>query len=540
MRYASFADALQPLAARMPPIIREREILRVAATLGGNNGEKTADEARQEILKWVRKRSGSDLPNIAWQHQTFEHAVGGRNSAAVRISDKHRDVWAIRANDPDKNVAQRIWTIEAIVGYRPNQRALFSLRLLVGSPETELAADPAVPGLVRQIISACRLERGAVGLETEPWTIQTDDDAEALCDLLVDSTRDVPIFVLSVPNDAVNKFEPLLEPSLLARQVAGIAKVAVLPARLTWALTRRFEKQLAVYNGAVRVYRPGFDEDASLSEHQLFLAERLREPANAALVSTSLRRVAAAESLRRYRLGQDVLTFSAVREESLDLKRGRLEQAGAPDKEQLAAARSQIGAMKEDLAEALKVQHWFSDEHKTAEDRARAAEERLAAAGYRIRQLTDQLREHGGRPDENISLPTSWGNFADWCERNLVGRLSLSPRAMREVRAPEFRDVAVAARCLLWLANEYRERRLNGGAGDLRQQLESGIENERCGADSFPFDWQGSRFDVEWHVKSGGNKRDPSRCLRIYYFWDGASQQVVIASMPAHIRTGAS
>ena len=116
----------------------------------------------------------------------------------------------------------------------------------------------------------------------------------------------------------------------------------------------------------------------------------------------------------------------------------------------------------------------------------------------------------------------------------------LSPRARREVTAPTFADVSAAARCLLWLANEYRDRRLQGGDGDLRLKLEGGLANERCGADTFQIDWQGVRTNVEWHIKNGGNTRDPTRCLRIYYFWDEAGQQVVIASMPGHLRSGAT
>lgn len=68
----------------------------------------------------------------------------------------------------------------------------------------------------------------------------------------------------------------------------------------------------------------------------------------------------------------------------------------------------------------------------------------------------------------------------------------------------------------------------------------SGIRNEPCGADAFCIDWQGERREVKWHIKNGGNTRDPARCLRIYYFWDEAGRQVVIASMPAHIRTEAT
>ncbi|MDA8230386.1 MAG: hypothetical protein M0006_03515 [Magnetospirillum sp.] len=287
------------------------------------------------------------------------------------------------------------------------------------------------------------------------------------------------------------------------------------------------------------LYLPGFSEDANpYGRHELFLADRISAPTDAARVSALMRRIAASQSLQKFRLGHDVPSFATVRERALDLERCRLEQEGATDTEQLAAAQAQINALKEDLAKAVDGQQWFADEHKDAEDRAKTAEAQVAAASFRIQQLLDQLKERGESPDTNIPLPMSWDQFADWCEQNLIGRVLLSPRARREIKAPLFSDPSTAAKWLLWLANEYRNRRLNGGDGDLRVQVEGGIQNDRCGADSFQFEWQGTRYDVEWHVKNGGNTRDPSRCLRIYYFWDDASQQIVIASMPSHVRTG--
>ena len=115
----------------------------------------------------------------------------------------------------------------------------------------------------------------------------------------------------------------------------------------------------------------------------------------------------------------------------------------------------------------------------------------------------------------------------------------LSSKARRGVKAPLFEDVGMAARCLLWLANDYRQGRLEGNS-DLRNSMEGGLKNEPCGADGFKFDWQGRQIDVAWHIKNGGNTRHPERCLRIYYFWDEGSQRVVIASMPAHIRSDAT
>jgi len=66
---------------------------------------------------------------------------------------------------------------------------------------------------------------------------------------------------------------------------------------------------------------------------------------------------------------------------------------------------------------------------------------------------------------------------------------------------------------------------------------DNGIRNAHCGGDQFDLDWQGRRYTADWHIKSGGNTHDPTRCLRIYYFWDSETQQIVIADMPAHRRT---
>ena len=541
MSYSSFSEALQPLAARMSQVVREREILRLTATLGGADGSEAALMARHEILKWAEKRTGGQLPQAAWNHEGFEHLAGGRNCAAVRIVDDIRDIWAIRADDPDKSVAQRVWTTEAIVGHKPEQRALLSVRLLVSSPEQELQVEPAVPGLVQQLESKCGLYHGIERLDPEPWVIQSEEDADHLIDTLIDPGRRVPVFVLSVPEFEADSAKPLIDPLPIARATLAIAVVVVLPAQFTWVLTDRFGKRLSVFGGAARVYLPGFTEDANpYGGHDLVLADRLSTAEGATSISAWLRRVAATESIRRLQLGHDVLSHATVRQHSLDAMHTRLEREGASHEEQLSAAQAQIDTLKEDLESTNEMVQLLSGDNDAVEIRARTAEAQLTAAGYRIQQLLDQIKTRGETPDANISLPSSWDDFADWCDQNLVGRVQLSPRARREVKAPQFREIAAAARCLLWLANEYRERRLNGGDGDLRTRVESGIQNDRCGADAFQIDWQGRRTDVEWHVKNGGNTRDPARCLRIYYFWDDASQQAVIASMPAHLRTGAT
>lgn len=533
----SHSDVHQIFAARMPRAIREREILRVAAGLGGDGGERGAAKARKEVLKWVQKRVGDRLPETAWKYGEFEKHMGGRDCKAVHITDGPTDLWAIRSNDPDKNVAQRIWTTEVVIGFAGTQNALFSLRLFASSPETDLrSVERAVPGLLRQLVNRCGLYQGTRRLTPEPWLVKSDGDIEDLIDALLDQSRREPIFVLTIPTNAVDPIAPLIDPKPLSRAMLGLARVVVLPAHFTWALTERVGKRLSVFGGAIRTYLPGFTEDADPYDHALFLGERLSSSTNVRQVSVTLRQIAAAESLRKLRLGSDVLSFSTVQAHSL-VAIARLNRESTTTKKRLIA---EIKNMEESLKKSENELEWFAEQHDRAEKTAKELEKKLNVAELRIQHLIAQLATHDDKPDSNIPLPDTWVNFSDWCEIYLKGRVLLSPRARREVSAPLFEDVAIAGRCLLWLANDYHQGRLKGNAGSLRGPIEGGLKNDRCGADQFRFGWQEKQINVEWHIKNGGNTRDPSRCLRIYYFWDEASQQVVIASMPAHIRTGAT
>ena len=165
-------------------------------------------------------------------------------------------------------------------------------------------------------------------------------------------------------------------------------------------------------------------------------------------------------------------------------------------------------------------------------NRAKPVEEALAPPQDRAAPSED-------RSSLGMVLPTAWKEFPAWCGEHLADGLVLSPRARNTIKKTQYEDVETAAKCLLWLAGDYRRARLEGAGDDLRGPIESGLWNDRCGGDSFPFDWNGKRVEVEWHVKNGGNTTDPARCLRIYYFWDEAAGQVVVASMPDHIPNGA-
>jgi hypothetical protein len=295
------------------------------------NRAAVAEKARREVLAWAQNRSGGRLPSEAWEFQDFEYFSGGRNSAVARINGSESDIWAIRADDPDKDVAGRIWTTEVVIGFAADTPCNFSARLLASSTEEELKIIPHTPGFVQQVSERCTLSRGPIDLSHEPWLIDTEEEGERLIETLTDQSRAIPVFILSVAEDAKKDLEPLLDAQSLARATLGTALVAVVPAAYTWLLTERFGKLRSVFGGAVRTYLPGFSEDASPYSHRLVLAQSIQNPGGAAECTRWMRSLAAAESLRRTRLGKDVLPFTAIRSAALQLRQQELDREGASD-----------------------------------------------------------------------------------------------------------------------------------------------------------------------------------------------------------------
>lgn len=521
----------------------EHEILRISATLAGENFSQSLTTARNTVLRWAQTRTAGKLPDVAWSFASFDHLAGGRDCSGARYVADGNDVWIIRAEDPDKTVPGRIWSTEVAVAQFASAAPVFTLRLVASSTEPNLDIDPHVPGFVLQLIKSPGLASGNFHKLTErPVVVRTDSAVQLLIEALLDPARKLPVIVLSVPSSSNDPQKPLVDAETLAKATTGLALVVVLPAHFSWALTERFGKQLSAYEGAARVYLPGFTEDANpFGGHELILPQWLSSPMQAANGLNRLRWSAARGSVRRLQLGTDVLSFPVYRAKVLEQRQRELSLAGATEKEQLAAAQERITLLEQQLNEKGRWEDELYRLFSEAEERAEAAETLAKSSGFRIQQLEAQIATKGGSPDETITLPTSWEAFSDWCGEVLAGRLILSPQTRKSIRTAVFEDVQLGARCLLWLANAFRTLIIEGTEGSIRDVvLEPGITNAHCGNDCFDFEWQGKKRRVEWHIKNGGNTHDPKRCLRIYYFWDEASLQTVVVRMPAHLRTQAT
>ena len=415
---------------------------------------------------------------------------------------------------------------------------LLGVRLLASFVQDDLKVEPAVPGLVIQIANTCALHDGPIPLSSKPHLPTTEDDFSILLTWLTTKSRKLPIIVSSGDERSHSPELPFSELDVLAKTLCGLAHVVFIPIPLTYRLSEIFGKNLAVFHGGLRIYYAGFDRLADPRDHRLYLGRTLISQPK--VVAGEIRSNMARESRRLTRLGYDVLSFAAVRSTSLRMEHSSRPAENGTEREQLAAANIRNEALEAEV-QGLQAQADQALELSIEEAvRAEIAERQLASAWARIEQIEAAFPAEEGSFSEEVRDPTSWEDFAEWCDKRFSSRLSLSPSARRGVRDPDFSDYQLVTRCVEWLVDEARSRFFEGGGTLANIPIFEGVTNAPCGADEYQFYFQGRRLQANWHIKNGGNTRQPARCLRIYYCFDDVTRQIVIADMPAHRRTGAS
>ena len=576
-RYKSFEELARvqrkqrsAAALRASPQVAETDRVWVQFDVAAQAEPSAARECRSIALEWLGKGFEDRLPRRARLGWPFSHREGDASCRAVRIRSPEKDVWALqveRMSDPGGHVATSI-TVASLRGHP----ARIGVEVHDRSVVPGAAVEEYPSGLVAEIAGMIPLLQNGRRFVRDPILIDTEEAMRGFLNRLEDPARDMPFAVASIPPDAPDMDLLADQWTSLARALAGLAVVWVLPVQMTFRLSDTVGKPLSVYMGSWRFYRPGFNDRADQWQHPLVVVNRLSEEGGADMATTQFQRLAAEERLRLGSGDRDTLGFDAIAGEAdaaprgtrrlVALLRNVIRRDAAATGEERSPAEGTNGSARPDpvpgsgsrrdgagegvrvlrrkLTEALDKARKRGDRHEQVQQRAEAAERKNEELQTRIEQLTGLVRSLGGDPDAAIPFPATWDQVADWCDQSLAGRVSLTGSARRGLNGAEFRNVGLAARCLSWLAREYRDGRLLGGAPDLHGRIgdiDEGVFNLPCGGDSFECVWNGSRRTVDWHIKNGTGTRDPRRCLRIYYFWDDDTRSVVVASMPAHRRT---
>lgn len=528
-------DPRQQIVMLATPAVEHTRLLLAIDSQIRDPSEKQ-EAVKREIFAYLNEKV-PHLPSDIMHRDNFDHEAGLFSSELISTPDL--EIWACRLNEPDSEIGGRSWILEIALANQA-ETALFGGRLSCFSRHGAFAFEPATPRLYRRLIEQSLLNGDGIRLSAHPHELHTDDDVEWLTSLVNNPRRWRNVIVFSCNEEG----GCVVNPNFFSMRLAGVAHVAKIYPRASFALSAQVTRYLSVFDGGVRVYRPtssvGNDDP---SRHPLMTRARLSSadprPYESVLLNEAFR-----ESVGRIANKSDVLpSFAKIRAAAAAFRLSASESSGASSEDQLAAALQARQAAEAQASEALDLATQEEQLRQEAQAERDVERARAMALSARVRHLEALVRAQidSGRAD----TPSTYEDVPDWVEAQFAGRLRLHARALRGLKNATYEDLECVCDMLQLLANSYVDsKRGEAGAwdaftGGIRSHgvdLSKSISETRAGEQGKEYfvRWRDRDVLLEFHLKRGAS-RDPRRDLRIYFFWDGEDEEVVVGWLPSHL-----
>ena len=503
------------------------------------------------VLPFVAKSLYTKLPPEAAEHRSFEIQDEDRLCECVAVPE--RMLWAIRFKFASKDGTAWYYDIALV---REEDRLIFGMKIDTAFGADVKALQANLP-LVESLLGCGLLAQGRP-VTANLWQVNTPEDVEELLALLEDPRRSLPVIAVSAVNWKAWRFTPtapgyLVNAAYLADKVKGYAIVAQISFQGAFALTDAVGKSWSVYDGACRTYFPKIDFDnGSPAHHPCNLKDKIwfwnygderGERAYTSFLIDTAHRVASTS--RTDWTGLYFVPDARILAAELEMAHAA-HLANAPERE--LAMQNHIAALQRKLQTAEDENaDWLTElENATAE--AEYYKQENAALRLRLDALRAHLiRQNGESPDAEIPIPDSYKEMSEWVKEHLAGRLILHPRAERALSKAEYTEVGMVYRALLILANEYRDSRMGIGTDEAFRDVlaqygmnfSGSIDKSRAGQEGeayyvkYPIG-SSQRVFLQFHIVRG-NSREDRYCMRIYFFWDEDTNQVVVGWLPSHL-----
>ena len=512
-----------------------RAVSTVAFAVGGAN---PFERAIEKTVDWMRKLSPA-IPTSARRGEPFDLGGGGVPPArSVSLASPGGRLWSATIDVPDTEVPGRTWVTEITLGQRDGLETHFGSRLFNVSQSADAPFVPSVPKVARWILRDLPCATDGVPLSPEPTWIDAPH-IEQLLALLTQSTRQLPVVVVAEPLS-----RPLAaRPDELAARLPGAAHIVALTDAAARELTRVAGRELSVFDGAARIYLPGFTlEETDAFRHPLRICwPNHQEGAYADEI------IARAISVGTSRGSSAFPRFQAVREAAAaSAIEARRETTS--EKELGHLYKEENDQLREQLKE-LRSEHdlWLADAEIERSQAASTIYE-LEADLLGMRSQIDTLRAavSGSDAPPAVEPLTELEDFGAWAQRNVGPNVWFAPKAMKTAeRSVLYRDPERIGAAVRMLDELYVPMRL--GDADARaayeaRLLELGLEDAACftrANDILNFPEYGviyrtRRFWCDRHLKQGGGT-DPRTMFRVYFHWHAEERRVLIGHLPTHL-----
>lgn len=482
---------------------------------------------------WGYYRERRQLADFAFDPLSGDPALGlpERHKLGARLYTLDNDAAiGIRWSYPDDADPGLVWINEARIG-QFGDRCAVDHTISIESTDYNLAPARLLFGAPRVIRDVLELGPALIGemkVQATPYVLRQDDVA-TLSQLLTSPLRKLPVVVLA----PYSRGEPnLIDAEKLASGLAGVAIVvrATHP-DVTWDFADEVGRQHSCFDGAARIYWPGFSTNSDPRAHRLFFGGWIEQVGSEA-ASRTIQRAIFAVSAFRYVADPRIADLvqkveAAARHKALNDKR-----ASGSDQ--------------------------FLEEYERDLQRLDMSEARVAELERELAILKDNQQalfagQATASEDDGPDAPVATPEFTSVAEavmhaEETCPHLEFLPTAHEAAANSPFRRVFDVYQALVdlneisALSNSRREETGNGG--DLLQHLKHKGWGKRSAmhisdttrkknASHYEFEYQGKKQLFEPHITLGSG--DPNVCASIHFIVDVARAKIVVAHVGRHL-----
>ena len=233
------------------------------------------EKSAQFAVDWLAGKIGGALPDEARALASFDTrgSDGFHPCHAVRVDDHSGSIWAARIDEPGSNPsAGEIWSTEMFVERPVGGLVRFGAQLMTRRSANSPDIRPSRPRLIYDLLSTLSAEADGEAIADVPAILTTHDDADTLARLIYRPKRRLPVVVVSTDYDGWSQ----VNLQQLGVRLSGAAHLYAARPETSWELTRLIGKRMSTFNGGVRIYMPGIEEeDEDPFQHPLWLIRQV-------------------------------------------------------------------------------------------------------------------------------------------------------------------------------------------------------------------------------------------------------------------------
>jgi hypothetical protein len=202
------------------------------------------------------------------------HGIHGETQHSRQDAERAWRGVIVHPYESDRTRGQPLRVRSEIQIFTDGAESNVTMRVLMGSIDEAIVPEwfeIRTPRLVRDLISTGRVLAGNIDVRSGPWIVGPEK-ADQLVAYIAQANRQIPIVVISRTED--NRI--LVNAGAIAREVNGVGQTVVLQDFNTaFRLTSALGREHTAYNGAVRIYWPGFSVGDSRYYHKLYTVEEI-------------------------------------------------------------------------------------------------------------------------------------------------------------------------------------------------------------------------------------------------------------------------